>query len=152
MTLAEALMERAELKAKISAVSDRIEDNILVQDNEAPGEDPKELLPELSASIQRLRVLISQINKTNCSTLIDGVSLTDLIARRDCLLLEISSYRDFTETSRRSTDRARGSEIKIRPCIEVKELQKRLDDLSKELRELEVKLQKANWNTELIEA
>ena len=33
MTLAEALMERAELKAKISAVSDRIEDNILVQDN-----------------------------------------------------------------------------------------------------------------------
>ena len=125
MTLAEALMERAELKAKISAVSDRIEDNILVQDNEAPGEDPKELLPELSASIQRLRVLISQINKTNCSTLIDGESLTDLIARRDCLLLEISSYRDFTETSRRSTDRARGSEIKIRPCIEVKELQKR---------------------------
>ena len=117
MTLAEALMERAELKAKISAVSDRIEDNILVQDNEAPGEDPKELLPELSASIQRLRVLISQINKTNCSTLIDGESLTDLIARRDCLLLEISSYRDFTETSRRSTDRARGSEIKIRPCI-----------------------------------
>ena len=88
MTLAEALMERAELKAKISAVSDRIEDNILVQDNEAPGEDPKELLPELSASIQRLRVLISQINKTNCSTLIDGESLTDLIARRDCLLLE----------------------------------------------------------------
>ena len=75
MTLAEALMERAELKAKISAVSDRIEDNILVQDNEAPGEDPKELLPELSASIQRLRVLISQINKTNCSTLIDGESL-----------------------------------------------------------------------------
>lgn len=152
MTLAEALMERAELKAKISAVSDRIEDNILVQDNEAPGEEPKELLPELSASIQRLRVLISQINKTNCSTLIDRESLTDLIARRDCLLLEISSYRDFTETSRRSTDRARGSEIKIRPCIEVKELQKRLDDLSKELRELEVKLQKANWNTELIEA
>ena len=99
MTLAEALMERAELKAKISAVSERIEDNILVQDNEAPSEDPKELLPELTASIQRLRVLISQINKTNCSTLIDGESLTDLIARRDCLLLEISSYRDFTETS-----------------------------------------------------
>lgn len=152
MTLAEALMERAELKAKISAVSERIEDNILVQDNEAPGEDPKELLPELTASIQRLRVLICQINKTNCSTLIDGESLTDLIARRDCLLLEISSYKDFTETSRRSTDRARGSEIKIRPCIEVKELQKRLDALSKDLRELEVKLQKANWNTELIEA
>jgi hypothetical protein len=150
MTLAEALMERAELKAKISAVSDRIEDNILVQDNEAPGEDPKELLPELSSLIQRLRILISQINKTNCRTLIEGESLTDLIAKRDCLMLEISSYKDFTETSRSSTDRARGSEIKIRPCIEVKELQKKLDYLSKELRELEVKIQKANWNTDLI--
>ena len=150
MTLAEALMERAELKAKISAVSDRIEDNILVQDNEAPGEDPKELLPELSSLIQRLRILISQINKTNCKTLIEGESLTDLIAKRDCLMLEISSYKDFTETSRRSTDRARGSEIKIRPCIEVKELQKKLDYLSKELRELEVKIQKAHWNTDLI--
>lgn len=151
MTLAEALMERAELKAKISAISERIDDNILVQEQEAPGEDPKELLPELSSTIQRLRVLISQINKTNCRTVIEKESLTDMIARRDCLLLEIKAYKDFTDTSRQSTDRARGSEIKIRPCIEVKELQKKLDSLSKELREVEVKIQKANWNTDLIE-
>ena len=47
------------------------------------------------------------------------------------------------------SDRFSRNEIKFVRTIDVAELQKKIDDLSKGLRELDVKLQQANWSTEL---
>ena len=46
--------------------------------------------------------------------------------------------------------RATHSEIKILPSVAVAPLQKQVDALSKELRELEGKIQELNWTTELM--
>ena len=88
---------------------------------------------------------------TNCSTVVDGMSLTQIIARKDALTLKLSIYRDLVNTSSRSAFRARNSEIKIIPTVSVRELQKQVDSLSKELRLLDNSLQQTNWTVDLNE-
>ena len=76
MRLAEALQERADLNSKISDLEVRLDRNILVQEGEAPNEEPKDLKKELDDCIERLAYLISAINKTNCEIKVDGKSIT----------------------------------------------------------------------------
>jgi hypothetical protein len=46
-------------------------------------------------------------------------------------------------------DRYSRNEIKFVRTVDVNDLQKRVDDLSRDLRELDSKLQQANWMTDL---
>lgn len=43
------------------------------------------------------------------------------------------------------------SEIKVKSTVNVRQLQKRVDSLSRDLRELEETIQEKNWTTELLE-
>ena len=147
MRLAEALQERADLNSKISDLEVRLDRNILVQEGEAPNEEPKDLKKELDDCIERLAYLISAINKTNCEIKVDGKSITELLARKDALNLKVSAYRDAIGV----TNRARGTEIKLIPVIDVKAWQKEADELSKEIRLIDNKIQETNWTTDLIE-
>ena len=83
MKIAEALQERSDLKRKIAQLSDRICDNILVQVGDEPAENPIVLKEDLDSSIIRLKYLIEKINETNCNTIVEGRSLTDIIAEKD---------------------------------------------------------------------
>ena len=47
---------------------------------------------------------------------------------------------------------ARGSEIKLIPTVNVKDIQKEADNIAKQVRLLDNLLQSANWTTELIES
>ncbi|WP_353957378.1 hypothetical protein [uncultured Parasutterella sp.] len=47
-------------------------------------------------------------------------------------------------------DRYSRSEILIIPTVNVKEYQKKADELAKEVRELDNKIQQANWNIDLL--
>ncbi len=151
MKLAEALTERADLNRKIEQLHYRIAGNVLVQDGEQPAENPMELLKDLDEAVARLNILMGQINLTNCMTMVDGQTVTELIAKKDAMLLQIGIYRDVLNEARQSTSRARGTEIKIRPVINVVSLQKKTDVLAKEIRQLDNLLQMTNWQTELIE-
>ena len=42
-------------------------------------------------------------------------------------------------------------EIRIRSTVDVRSMQKEVDRMSKELRELDEKIQETNWTTELLE-
>ena len=42
------------------------------------------------------------------------------------------------------------SEVVVRSTVEVAALQKQVDALSKELRELDLRIQQINWTTELV--
>ena len=150
MKLAEALQERADLNCKIGQLTARLEANARVQDGEKPTEDPTELLSELDACIARLEELTVRINKTNCQTVTDGVTLTELIAKKDCLNLKIRSYRDFAQEARNLTSRALRTEIKIFSTVDIPPLQKQIDDMSKELRLTDNRLQQANWTVDLL--
>ena len=146
MKLAEALQERADLNRKIAQLRSRLEMNATVQEGEKPAEDPAELL---DGCIRRLEELMVRINLTNCETKADGKSLTELIARRDCLTLKIGVYRAIQDQASSITQRMSLNEIKILRAVDVKAIQKQADALSKELRQTDNTIQQANWQTEL---
>lgn len=150
MKLAEALQERADLNRKIEQLKVRFAANALVQEGEQPAEDPEQLKAELDEAIDRLEYYIERINMTNAVTMIDGKSVTSLIARRDALSLKIEVYREIVRAASQTTTRMRVSEIRIRPSISVREWQKQIDQLSRILRVIDNTLQENNWKTELI--
>ena len=152
MKLANALSQRSELQTRIRQLEVRLNNNAQVQDGEVPAEDPTQLLGELEADYARLEELISAINRTNNSTkLEDGSTLSDLLAKRDCLKGRLSILRGFLDNASALVRRHSTSEIKVKSTINVRELQKQVDGLSRDLRELEETIQEKNWTTELLE-
>lgn len=150
MKLAEALQERADLNHNIEQLRVRLINNALVQENEKPAEDPETLIKELDDCTCRLEELMRRINLTNCSTVSDGKSITELIAHKDALKMKISVYKDLVANASQTARRARMTEIKILSTVDVKKLQKQIDDMSKELRLTDNRIQSLNWSTELI--
>ena len=151
MKLAEALQERADLNRKIEELRRRLANVILVQEGEEPAEEPAELLKELNAAITRLEQLMAAINLTNCRTKANGMTLTALIARKDALMVKLSSYRDLVYSAAQNTNRARGTESKVKSLLKAGDMHKVADQIAKEVRELDIILQESNWNTKLIE-
>ncbi len=151
MKLANALSQRSELQTRIRQLESRLNNNAQVQEGEQPAEDPMELLKELEADYARLEELISAINRTNSSTkLEDGAALSDLLAKRDCLKGKLSVLRGFLDNASALVRRHSVSEIKVKSAVDVRQLQKQVDGLSRELRELEEAIQEKNWTTELL--
>lgn len=151
MKLAEALQERADLNRNIEQLENRLINNVLTQEGEQPAEDPAVLKESLDKCTARLAYLISRINQTNCQTIVDGKSLTEMIAEKDALNVKISAYKEIVYTAGQSVHRARNTEIKIKPTINVSAWQAQIDQMAKELRILDNKLQENNWKTDLIE-
>ena len=151
MKLAEALQERADLNRSIAQLKSRLEASALVQQGEQPLEDPAQLKQSLDKAVQRLAWLIARINHTNCTTLAEGQSLTELIARKDTLTLQIQLYREILQEASQANYRARGPEIRILPTIQVADWQAQLDELCRQLRLLDNLLQRTNWETDLLE-
>lgn len=150
MKLAEALQERADLNRRIQQLHQRLSNNAIVQEGESPAEDPAELLAELDGCVQSLESLITRINLTNCRTMVDGVSLTALLARRDALKLKLSAYRDLAYNASQLARRATHTEIKVLSAVSVKDVQAQADALAKDLRQLDNSIQAANWAADLI--
>ena len=151
MKLAEALILRADLQKRIDQLRVRLNNNAKVQENDEPSEKPEELLNELDNNINQLKILIKQINKTNCVTVSNGQTLADLIAERDTLTLKSNILRGFLNIAGQKVNLYSTTEIKIMSTVYVPALQKELDLLSKKIRETDTELQQANWLTELIE-
>ena len=151
MKLAEALQERADLNRKIEELRRRIDRALLVQEGEEPPENPADLLKELEEAFARLEYLMAAINMTNCKTRVNGMTLTEIIAKKDTQLLRASAYKDLVYTAGGSTERARGTEIKVKALMKASELQKIVDQAAKEARKLDNLLQETNWKTKLIE-
>lgn len=151
MKLAQALTERSELQRNIEQLKLRLQRNAKVQEGEEPTEDPLTLLQLLDAAITYLEQLTAQINRTNNKTEKDGQTLTDLLAKRDCLALKVSIIRNFLATASELTDRYSKTEIRIISTVRVSHHQKELDCLCKEYRELDNIIQELNWTTELCE-
>ena len=151
MKLALALSERADIQKRICSIATRLDRNAKVQAGEKPYEDPIILIDEMDNLYEKLEVLISKINHTNNVTKCGDITLTDLLAKRDCLKGKIGKYRSFiSEASTLPTSRLTKNEVKIYSSVNIPEMQKKIDMLSKEFRELDEKIQEINWTTELI--
>ena len=150
MKLATALSERADIQRRLSELSVRLNNNAKVQEGEKPSEDPAELLKELDSCMNRLEELIARINRTNNETRSGDMTISDLIARRDCLKERIRIMRDFLNTSSEKVSRYSKTEIRIFSTVPVAELQKTVDEYSRQLRETDELIQSLNWTTDLL--
>jgi len=151
MKIAEALILRADIQKRIAQLKTRLNNNAKVQENEEPAENPELLLTELENLISQLNDLIVKINRTNTLSKIDGISLVELIAKKDTLSQKAGILREFIEIASQKVDLYSTTEIKVFSTVNVPEQQKKLDRLSKEIRETDTKLQQANWTIDLIE-
>lgn len=149
MKLAEALSSRADLQRKVSQLKGRLKDSAKVQEGDKPAENTENLFKELDSCLIKMENLIYRINFTNMQTVHDGEPLTKMIARKDVLNLRLSVMREVMKYML-GTDRYGRNEIKYVRTIDVTELHKRIDTYAKQLRELDLKLQKLNWTTDLL--
>ena len=150
MKLAEALNQRADLQKRIAQLRDRLSNNVKVQEGDQPAENPVELFAELEKSLKELETLIVRINRTNQETVWEGKTLTEMIAGKDVLSLHLSTLRAVLDAANVRSDRFSRNEIKFVRTIDVNGLQKQVDDRSRDLRELDSRLQQANWMTDLL--
>ena len=95
MKLAEALHLRADLQTRMSQISQRMINNAKVQEGDEPAEKPEELLAELKKCSYEYETLIARINLTNSKTKSDGVTLTEMLAKKDAMTLFLRQMRDF---------------------------------------------------------
>ena len=151
MKLAEALIERADLKNKIEMLRMRMINNAKIQEGTKPNEEPKSLLAELDEKLARMEYLVKHINKTNELTKSkDGKTISEMIAEKDVLSKKIGILGSYLDSANSTITRLTHTEIRILSAFPVAEMQKQVDSLSKTLRELDTKIQELNWLTELI--
>ncbi len=141
--------QRADLQKRIAQLRERLANNVKVQEGDQPAEKPEDLFNELEGSLNQLKELIVRINRTNQETVWEGMTLTEMIAGKDVLSMQLGALRATLEAANVRSDRYSRNEIKFVRTIDVNDLQKKVDDLSKDLRELDSKLQQANWMTDL---
>jgi hypothetical protein len=150
--LAEALVLRADAKKRLAALRDRLNASALVQEGEAPPEDPASLLAEVADLNARLERLVVLVNRTNlATTLPDGSSLTAALARRDALDLEHSVIAGVVQAASNRVARYSRTEIRLVATVDVAALRRRLDDLARARRELDTLVQATNWSTDLLD-
>ena len=151
MKLAEALLERADLQRRIEALQSRIVANASSQEGEEPAEDPAELLVEVTRALAALEGLVTAINLANTTaTTTEGLPLTAALARRE-------SLRSRHSILGRAADAAAGergyrqmrSELRRLPALPVRELREQADVVARELRALDVAIQRTNWEVDL---
>ncbi len=153
MRLAEALVQRADQQRKIAQLKQRLERVVKVQEGDVPSEDPHVLLNELHETIGSLSELVKKINKTNSFTVFsEGKTLADVLAERDRIMQERSALNEVLEAASVRQDVFSRSEVRFYRTIEVSDLQKKVDELSKSYRELDFKIQEKNWTIDLIES
>lgn len=152
MKLAEALVLRADIKKRLEQLRARLNASALVQEGEAPPEDPQALLAELETLTKDFERLVIGINRTNSSVSIEGVgTLTVALARRDALDLKLSLLKSLLEAASNRVNRYSRTEIKLVSTVDVGALRKQADGISGARRSLDTQIQGANWTTDLLE-
>ena len=150
MKLATALSERASLQVRLNELQIRLNANAKVQEGDVPAENPVELIAEKDRILDELENLVTRINLTNSRTECDGVTITELISKRDRMKKDVNIMRSFLNNASSKIDRYSKTEIIIKSTVDISEYQKKLDVISKELRQIDEKIQELNWTTELI--
>ena len=121
MKLAEALILRADSQKRFVQLKSRLITNARIQEGDEPAENPQALIREMEG-----------------------------VAERDVLALRRSAYSELAANAAIAPGRFTRSEIKFISTIDVAEIQKRSDDLSKQYRDLDARIQELNWQTELL--
>ncbi|MFJ1542456.1 DIP1984 family protein [Micromonospora chalcea] len=154
MKIAEALALRADAARRAEQLRARITASARYQEGETPAEDASALLVEAAGVLGELETLIRRINRTNAATVVDGGTLTDALARRDVLRLRhgvVTAAADAAAGEGQRGYRQLRSELKMVPALPVAELRRQADDLARQIREVDITIQRTNWEVDLLD-
>ena len=152
MKLAEALILRADCHKRIAQLESRLVNNAKIQEGDIPAEAPQDLIAELERVTSELLALIQRINKTNSATTFkDGQTISDALAQRDVISLQRNAFANLAQAGSTSQNRFTRSEVKYLSTINVAEIQKRADELAKNYRDLDARIQELNWESDLLQ-
>lgn len=152
MRLAEALARRADLTKRAAQLKSRAVTNARQQEGEPPVEDPQVLLSEHDQVVAELEHLVTLVNTTNLATQIEpGTSVTAALARRDALRMRHRLRVELADAASHRQDRFTRTELRYVAAVDVPALRLQADDLARESRVLDTRIQEVNWTTDLIE-
>jgi hypothetical protein len=151
LKLAEALAERSDCQVRLEELKKRLVRSARVQEGETPAEDTVELLREIDVVFTRLLELVSAINRTNATTAFNETkTVSDAIAEREIVGKKRDLLAGVADAASTRQDRYSKSEVKFVATVSIAQLQKQVDQLAKQFREIDTRLQELNWRTDLI--
>ena len=153
MKLGEALSVRADIQKRLNRAQALLSDNATVQEGDTPAVSPTDLLSEYRRLAAEHEAIVRKINRTNLGALIEAgdeaMSLADAVVRRQRLAREAGVLRDMAARAIPRANRYLRSEVKHVPTIDIAGTIAEADRLSKQHRELDARIQQANWEVEL---
>ena len=150
MKLAEALILRKDLQARVARLRDRLFSKVVYQEGDAPSEDPKALMAKLNDTFTELEHLVSRINKTNALTELDGQTLAEAVTSRDIQIRKLGILREALNKAADRRTRYSNREIRLLTTLDVLTEEQKLDRLAYEARVLDSRIQAKNWEVELL--
>ena len=150
MKLGEALRVRSDNLKKVAELRTRAVAGTQIQEGEAAPDSPEELLAQIERTLTETTQLIQRINRTNVATMLpDRTRLVDALAQRDACLALRAPFQAVADAVSATQSRYMRSEIRIVRTVDPATLRKRVDELSRRHRLLDIAIQEANWSTEL---
>lgn len=157
MKLQEALTQRGDLMKRQVELRKRATDNARWQEGERPPEDAMALAGQwLSVSLE-LSELVAKINRTNLEVRISDpdVTLTEALSLREMYGRERRFWTDLADAAAGVGKRDRypfgREEIKWVTELPVTDLRTRADKAAQSFRGLDLKIQAANFENDLVE-
>jgi hypothetical protein len=154
--IAEALADRAAAVRRVEQLRSRIVGSARYQEGEEPAEDAAELVSEVEQVLTELEGLIRRINRTNAAAEMEpGKTVTDALARRDVLRLHHGVLTAAADAAAGQNQHGMGrqlrSELKMFAALPVAQVRAQADELARDLRELDVRIQRSNWEVDLLD-
>ena len=150
MKLAEALLLRSDYQKRIENLQQRIFYNLKVQENEKPLEEPNALMTEVMKLNDELCALIKKINNKNNEVKLDNEQpLAEALADRDMLMKKRQLLSAVAANAAQKDHRLTHAEVKMYSTVEVAKMQKDIDSLSQQFRQLDTQIQGLNWNVDI---
>lgn len=150
MKLAELLIERSEIQKRIAQMSSRLNDYAIIQEGDEPPFKPEVMLKKLDGLHVKLEETIRKINMVNMTTEIEpGMTLADAVTKRDVMKSRRNIYHGLFTASVVRDNRYSKKEIKFVTTLDVDSVMDITDELAKEIRILDSKIQNINWEVEV---
>jgi len=153
MLLAEALLRKAILKKELEALEQRMVESARVPHDEEPADDYLVLLCSYREKEGELLEMSLRILATNISTAFRaGETISQAIIRRDSLKRVVSMYNKLLSAASGSGSRGlfNSRDVKYKRVVDMEKVRADMDNAAMQYRDLDVKLQQLNWNTELL--
>lgn len=150
MKLAEALMERKDIKARMEALKKRLYANAKVEEGATPAEAPDALLAELLTEVAAFERIVARINRSNATArFADGTPLALALIKKDMARYRHLVMTNLADHAVAAPGRYSARELRSVPAVDVAELRRAADRAAREGRLLDGQIQRLNWETEL---